>query len=214
MSTATTDAGTTRVSDEQLADLARFGVATVYEASGIDCALDPAIRPVWRSPRIAGRALTVRTHPADNLPLHIAVEQARPGDILIVDGREEICGYWGEVLAVAAQQRGVVGLVMDGGVRDTAEQEELGFPVWSRGVGVRRTGKFWPGLVNQPITVGGVAVRPGDAVVADSDGVLVLPAEAVAATLAASQQRIDKEAGIMDRIRGGELTLDIYGFRG
>lgn len=201
------------VSDEQLAALARFGVATVYEASGLDCALDPAVRPVWKAPRIAGRALPVRTHPADNLPLHIAVEQARPGDVLIVDGREEICGYWGEVLAVAAQQRGIVGLVMDGGVRDTAEQEALGFPVWSRGIGVRRTGKFWPGLVGRPIIVAGVAVRPGDAVVADADGVLVLPAEAVEATLIASQQRIDKEDGIMSRIRDGESTMDIYGFR-
>jgi len=213
MSIATRDATAAAVTDEQLAELARFGVATLYEASGLDCALDPAIRPVWRGPRIAGRALPVRTHPADNLPMHLAVERAQPGDLLIVDGREEICGYWGEVLAVAAQQRGIVGLVMDGGVRDTAEQEQLGFPVWARGIGVRRTGKFWPGLVGEPITVAGVPVRPGDAVVADADGVLVLPAEAVEATLAASQQRIDKEDGIMSRIRAGETTMDIYGFR-
>lgn len=201
------------VTDEQLAALAGYGVATAYEASGIDGALDPAIRPVWKGPRVAGRALTVRTHPADNLPLHIAVELAQPGDMLIVDGREEICGYWGEVLAVAAQQRGIVGLVMDGGVRDTAEQEALGFPVWSRGIGVRRTGKFWPGKVGEPITVGGVQVHPGDAVVADADGVLVLPPEAVEATLEASRQRIEKEEAIMARIREGELTMDIYGFR-
>jgi 4-hydroxy-4-methyl-2-oxoglutarate aldolase len=210
MSVATTDAV---VTDEQLAELARLGVATVYEASGLDCALDPAVRPVWRCPRVAGRALPVRTHPADNLPLHLAVERARPGDLLVVDGREEICGYWGEVLAVAAQQRGIVGLVIDGGVRDTTEQEGLGFPVWSRGVGVRRTGKFWPGLVGEAITVAGVPVRPGDAVVADADGVLVLPAEAVEATLAAARQRIEKENGIMRRLREGELTMDVYGFR-
>jgi 4-hydroxy-4-methyl-2-oxoglutarate aldolase len=210
MSVATTDAV---VTDEQLAELARLGVATVYEASGLDCALDPAVRPVWRCPRVAGRALPVRTHPADNLPLHLAVERARPGDLLVVDGREEICGYWGEVLAVAAQQRGIVGLVIDGGVRDTTEQEVLGFPVWSRGVGVRRTGKFWPGLVGEAISVAGVPVRPGDAVVADADGVLVLPAEVVEATLAAARQRIEKEDGIMRRLHEGELTMDVYGFR-
>jgi 4-hydroxy-4-methyl-2-oxoglutarate aldolase len=210
MSVATTDAV---VTDEQLAELARLGVATVYEASGLDCALDPALRPVWRCPRVAGRALPVRTHPADNLPLHLAVERARPGDLLVVDGREEICGYWGEVLAVAAQQRGIVGLVIDGGVRDTTEQEDLGFPVWSRGVGVRRTGKFWPGLVGEAIAVAGVLVRPGDAVVADADGVLVLPAEAVAATLVAARRRIEKEDGIIRRLRAGELTMDVYGFR-
>lgn len=201
------------VTDEQLAELTRLGVATVYEASGLDCALDPGVRPVWRCPRVAGRALPVRTHPADNLPLHLAVEQARPGDLLVVDGRAEICGYWGEVLAVAAQQRGIVGLVIDGGVRDTVEQEDLGFPVWSRGVGVRRTGKFWPGLVGEAITVAGVPVRPGDAVVADADGVLVLPAEAVEATVAAAHQRIEKEDGIMRRLRAGELTMDVYGLR-
>lgn len=201
------------VTDEQLAELARLGVATVYEASGLDCALDPAVRPVWRCQRVAGRALPVRTHPADNLPLHLAVERARPGDLLVVDGRAEICGYWGEVLAVAAQQRGIVGLVIDGGVRDTSEQEDLGFPVWSRGVGVRRTGKFWPGLVGEAITVAGVPVRPGDAVVADADGVLVLAAEAVEATLVASRRRVEKEDGIMRRLRDGELTMDIYGFR-
>jgi len=202
-----------RVTDEELAALGAFGTATVYEASGIDCALDPALRPVWHGARIIGRALPVRTHPADNLPLHRALEHAQPGDVLVVDGREELCGYWGEVLAVAAQTRGVTGLVMDGGVRDIVEQEELGFPVFARGVCVRRTGKNFPGLVGEPITVGGVLVQPGDAVIADTDGIVVLPPEAVAPTLAASQARIDKEAAIMERIRAGELTLDIYGFR-
>lgn len=213
--TAVTDrSAELRVSDDQLDALARYGVATVYEASGLDCVLDPAIRPVYRGATVVGRALPLRTHPADNLPLHVAVAQAAPRDVLLVDGREELCGYWGEVLAVAAQERGIAGLVMDGGVRDTREMEEMGFPVFSRGVCVRRTGKFWPGIVNEPMTVAGVQVTPGDVVLADADGVLVLPPAAVEATLAASQERIDKEAVIMDRIRNGELTLDIYGFRG
>ena len=201
------------ITDEQIAALAGFGTATIYEASGIDGALDPAIRPVYKGARIAGRALPVRTHPADNLPLHLAVEQAQPGDVLIVDGREELCGYWGEVLAVAAQARGITGLVMDGGVRDIVEQEGLGFAVFARGVCVRRTGKNFPGIVNAPVTVGGVLVNPGDAVIADADGVMVLAPDAVAPTIEASAARIAKEAQIMDRIRAGESTMDIYGFR-
>lgn len=201
------------VTDEQIARLAQFGTATVYEASGLDCALDPALRPVWPGARIAGRAFPVRTHPADNLPLHHAVAEASPGDVLVVDGREELCGYWGEVLAVAAQTRGITGLVMDGGVRDIVEQEELGFPVFARGICVRRTGKNFRGVVGEPVTVAGVQVRPGDAVIADADGVLVLPPDAIAATLAGAQARIDKETAYLDRIRAGELTLDLYGFR-
>lgn len=201
------------IPDVQLGELAAFGTATVYEASGLDCALDPALRPVWPGARLVGRALPVRTHPADNLPLHLALEQARPGDVLVVDGREELCGYWGEVLAVAAQARGVTGLVIDGGVRDVVEQAELGFPVFSRGVSVRRTAKAHPGIVGSPITVAGVHVRPGDVVVGDADGIVVLPPEAVPATLAASRSRIDKEKVYMERLRAGELTLDLYGFR-
>jgi 4-hydroxy-4-methyl-2-oxoglutarate aldolase len=211
MTTRTTT--TAVVEDHQLTELAAFGTATIYEASGLDCALDPALRPIWPGARLAGRALPVRTHPADNLPLHFALEQARPGDVLVVDGREELCGYWGEVLAVAARARGVAGLVIDGGVRDVVEQERLGFPVFSRGICVRRTGKAHAGIVNTPVAVAGVHVRPGDAVVADTDGVVVLPAEAVTATLEASRARVEKETAYMKRLRSGELTLDLYGFR-
>ena len=205
--------GSTAVTDDELQALAEFGTATIYEASGLDCALDPALRPIYAGARLVGRALPVRTHPADNLPLHLALEQANPGDVLVVDGRAELCGYWGEVLAVAAQARGVAGLVIDGGVRDIVEQEQLGFPVFSRGICVRRTGKAHRGIVGSPLIVAGVLVQPGDAVVADEDGVVVLPAEAIAPTLEASRARIAKEAAIMERLRAGELTLDLYGFR-
>ena len=203
---------TAEVTDEQLAELLGYGVATAYEASGLDCDLDPALRPVWSGARTAGRALPVRTHPADNLPLHRALDVARPGDVLVVDGRGEMCGYWGEVLAVAARQRGIAGLVIDGGVRDTAEQKALRFPVWARGVCVRRTGKFWPGQVGEALTVGGVPVQRGDALVADDDGVIVLPAAELDRTLAASRRRVAKEAEIMSRLRLGESTMDLYGF--
>ena len=208
-----TPRASTAVSDDELRALAGFGTATIYEASGLDCALDPALRPIYPGARLAGRALPVRTHPADNLALHLALEHAGPGDVLVVDGRQELCGYWGEVLAVAAQARGVAGLVMDGGVRDIVEQEQLGFPVFSRGICVRRTGKAHRGIVGARLPVAGVLVQPGDAVVADADGVVVLPPEAVAPTLDASRARIAKEAAIMERLRAGELTLDLYGFR-
>lgn len=199
--------------DDELQALAGFGTATIYEASGVDCALDPALRPIYPGARLVGRALPVRTHPADNLALHLALEQAAPGDVLVVDGRQEACGYWGEVLAVAAQARGVAGLVIDGGVRDIVEQEQLGFPVFSRSICVRRTGKAHRGIVGSPLTVAGVLVQPGDAVLADGDGVVVLPPEAVTPTLAAAHARIAKETAFMQRLRAGELTLDVYGFR-
>jgi 4-hydroxy-4-methyl-2-oxoglutarate aldolase len=207
------DAGIAAVSEEQLDELLALGSATIYEASGLDCALDAALRPVWRGARLTGRALPLRCHPADNLALHHGLEAARPGDVLVADGATELCGYWGEVMAIAAQARGVRGLVIDGGVRDTVEQEQLAFPVFSRGVSVRRTGKFWPGQVGVPLTVGGIPVTPGDAVVADADGVVVLPAHAVTSTLDRARQRVAKEQDYFTRLRAGELTLDIMGLR-
>lgn len=203
----------TCVTDGDLIALLKFGTATAYEASNLDCALDSAVRPVWRGCRTAGRALPVRCHPADNLPLHLALEHAMPGDVLVVDGAGELCGYFGEVLAIAAQQRGVVGLVIDGGVRDVDQMEDLGFPVFARGISVRRTGKHFAGRVGETISVAGVRVGRGDAVLADSDGVIVLPADAVPATLRGSEHRVDIESDYMRRLRGGEFTLDIMRLR-
>lgn len=192
-----------------LDSLLAYGTATIYEASGIDCALAPNLRPVWPGAVLSGRALPVRTHPADNLPLHLAVEAARPGDVLVVDGREERCGYWGEVLAVAAQQKGVRGLVIDGGVRDVAALAALNFPVFATAVSIRRTGKYWRGIVGRPLTVAGVMVTPGDAVIADADGVVVLPASQIEQVLAASAKRVAKEKEWMDQIRRGAATLSL-----
>lgn len=201
------------LTDARLRDLTAFDTATLYEASGLDCSLDPALRPVYAGAALVGRALPVRTHPADNLPLHLALESAQPGDVLVVDGRGELCGYWGEVLAIAAQAKGVAGLVIDGGVRDTKRLEELGFPVFSRGVSVRRTGKNFGGSVGEPLTVGGVLVSPGDAVVGDADGVVVIPAGAVAPTVDAARARVDKEAGFIERLKQGTTSMELYGFR-
>lgn len=192
-------------------ELLELGSATVYEASGLDCDLDPAIRPVWPGARVAGPALPVRTAAADNLPLHLAVARARPGEVLVVDGRAAACGYWGEVLAVAARARGIAGLVIDGGVRDVERLAELGFPVFSSAVAVRRTAKADPGVVGGPVEVGGRPVVRGDVVVADADGVVVLPAGRLAAVREAARERAAKEARHLDRIRGGELTVDLYG---
>ncbi|MFC4029946.1 4-carboxy-4-hydroxy-2-oxoadipate aldolase/oxaloacetate decarboxylase [Streptomyces polygonati] len=191
----------------------RLGTATLYEASKLNCFLPPRIRPVWAGAAVVGRALPVTTGPADNLPLHIALELARPGDVLVVDGRQEACGYWGEVLSAAAAARGVLGLVIDGGVRDTDQLRERGFPVFSSSVAVRTTVKDDAGTVGDPITLGGVPVARGDLVVADADGVVVIPRLSADAVLAAGLAREAAEAGYLSRIAEGELTLDIYGFR-
>jgi 4-hydroxy-4-methyl-2-oxoglutarate aldolase len=161
---------------------------------------------------MVGTALPVRTAAGDNLPLHLALEQARVGEVLVVDAAGAPHGYWGEVLTVGAQQRGVLGLVIDGGVRDTARLEQLRFPVWSSWVALRGTAKNDPGTVGRPITLGGAEVARGDLVVADGDGVVVLPAARLPEVLTAARARAEKEAHYLDRLRAGELTVDLYGF--
>lgn len=202
------------MTDLPATELRELGTATLYEASGLDCDLPPRLRPAWPGAALCGPALPVRTAPGDNLPLHLVLDHARPGDVLVVDGRGEPCGYWGEVLTVAAQCRGVGGLVIDGGVRDTDRLAALGFAVFSSAVAVRRTAKADAGTVGAPIELGGRAVRRGDVVVADADGVLVLPREHLAATLDSARARQAKEAAFLDRIRSGARTVDLYGFTG
>ncbi|GII62094.1 4-carboxy-4-hydroxy-2-oxoadipate aldolase [Sphaerisporangium krabiense] len=190
-----------------------LGTATLFEASGLPCDLDPAFRPVWPGARVAGRALTVQAAEGDNLPLHWALEEAEPGDVLVVDAGGARFGYWGEVLAVAAEARGVAGLVIDGGVRDTARLRELGFPAFGTHIAIRGTGKRWRGTVGAPIVMRGRPVRTGDLVVADEDGIVVLPEAVVPGVLAAGRERVAKEEAFMARLREGELTLDLYGMR-
>lgn len=204
---------TPELTDGSVAELLELGTATIYEASGRDCFLPAALRPVWRGAATVGWALPVSTTAADNLPLHVALEVAEPRDVLVVDGQGEPCGYFGEVLAVAAQQRGVAGLVIDGGVRDVDRLEQLGFPAFASSVAMRGTGKRDAGTVGAPVRLGHAVVGRGDLVVADADGVLALPAGRVGEVLAAARARQQKEAAYLDRIRAGELTLDVYGFR-
>jgi 4-hydroxy-4-methyl-2-oxoglutarate aldolase len=158
--------------------------------------------------------MPVRTAPADNLPLHRVLEHVRPGDVLVVDGRQVPCGYWGEILTVAAIQRGVAGLVIDGGVRDVAAMERLAFPVFASAIAIRTTVKRWPGTVGEPIEIDGVPVVRGDLVVADVDGVVAVPAAREQAVVDAARVRAGAERDHLDRITAGVPTLDLYDLRG
>jgi 4-hydroxy-4-methyl-2-oxoglutarate aldolase len=203
-----------RLSPEILAAYVGQEVATVYEAAGGVGGMDHTVRPIAWGQHMVGNALTVRCHPADNLMLHAAIAMAHPGDVIVAEvGGLVDAGYWGEITTVAAMTRGVVGLVIDGGVRDRAAIVGHGFPIWSRALCMRATVKKTPGAINQPIVVGGVAVYPGDLVLGDDDGVVVVARERVDEVLQASQARADKEAVVMARLRQGELTLDLLGFR-
>lgn len=194
-------------------DWLSLGAATVYEASTLDCALSSKFRPAWPGAKMAGPALPVATAPADNLPLHLAVEQANPGEVLVVDGRGARCGYWGEILTVAAQQRGIAGLVIDGGVRDVDQLAELSFPVFSTSIAIPGTVKDDEGTIGRTIRLRGLTVARGDIVVADTDGVVVVPQAEADRVLAASQARQEAEEGYVKRLRAGELTMDVYNLR-
>ncbi|MDQ4215477.1 4-carboxy-4-hydroxy-2-oxoadipate aldolase/oxaloacetate decarboxylase [Microbacterium capsulatum] len=196
-----------------VAELLQLGSATLYEASGLDCFLDPAFRPAWEGAAIVGRAVPVTAQLGDNLALHHGLEAAGRGDVLVVDGGGAPFGYWGEVMAVAAQARGIAGLVIDGGVRDTAQLRDLGFGAFSTSISIRGTVKQWPGTIGVPITLRGRVVHAGDLVVADRDGVAILPVGDVDRILEASRARATKEDAYMARLREGELTLDLYDFR-
>lgn len=197
--------------EAHLDEFIRYGTSTLYEASRLPCALDYAIRPVWHGAAVAGPAFPVVCAPGDNLGIHIALDQAPPGHVLVVDAAGFVAGYWGEVLTVAAQARGVTGLVIDGGARDIAAIEQHKFPVFARGISMRGTVKFHAPSVGQTITIANVQVAPGDLIVADADGVIAIPQAQVEQTLAAARMRADKEASIMKRLQTGETTLEILG---
>lgn len=191
----------------------RLGAATLHEAAGRIGALPSAIKPVDPRMRLAGPAFTVVVPAFDNLWIHRAIYQARPGDILIVGTSDGIeAGYWGDVMNAAAEQRGLGGLVIDGGVRDTAGLAEARFPVFSNGVCIRGTIKGFdvPASLQQPVAIGNVVINPGDLIVGDRDGVVVLPAARAAEAIAAGQRREEDEMVKIARIRAGERTLDLY----
>jgi 4-hydroxy-4-methyl-2-oxoglutarate aldolase len=199
---------------DAVARLRSYGVATVHEAMGRTGSLGPDLRPVQQGLTIAGRAVTALCWPGDNLMIHVAVEQCRPGDVLVVaTSSPSTDGLFGELFATALARRGVRGVVLASGGRDVAELRAMGFPAWSRAVSAQGSVKATPGAVNVPVVLGGQVVHPGDVVVADDDGVAVVARDDVDRALVAASARVDKEAATRAAFEAGELGLDRYGLR-
>jgi len=196
----------------QLERLRALGVATVYEAQGAKGALDSGIKPLDPDSRLVGPALTVDTRPADNLMLHYALLKARPGDVLVVDAKGFLeAGPWGDVLTAAAMKAGIAGLVIHGAVRDASAIVQTGFPVFCRGLSIKGTGKHQPGRLNVPVCIGDALIRPGDVIVGDRDGLVVVARDEVDAVIAKAEAREAKEAEQRSAIERGVSTAELLG---
>jgi 4-hydroxy-4-methyl-2-oxoglutarate aldolase len=203
-----------RADSAAVAELGRYGVATIHEAQDRTGLMAPYMRPIWTGAHISGTAVTVSVPPCDNWMIHIAVEQCQPGDIMVIAPTSfSDAGYFGDLLGASLKAHGVIGVVLDGGCRDVAQLKAAGFPVWSKAISAQGTVKETLGDVNVPIVCGGQIVSPGDVIIADDDGVVVVPRDAAADIAAKSAAREAREDQIRLRYEAGELGIDMNNMR-
>jgi len=200
------------ISAESLQTLRDLGSATVYEAQGAKGALDSGIKPIDKAMRVAGPAVTVDIRPGDNLMLHYAMLKVKAGDVLVVDAKGFVeAGPWGDVFTEQAIKIGLAGLIINGAVRDASTIIQMGFPVFCRGLSIKGTGKNQPGKLNVPICIGDVQINPGDIVIGDQDGVVVVQKDEVDFAISSSLEREEKEASFREKIRNGATTVELLG---
>ena len=203
-----------RAEADEIRTLGELGVATVHEAQGRTGLMRPYMRPIYPTARMAGSAITISSQPGDNLMIHAAMEYCQKGDVLVVTTTSESTdGMFGELLAVSCLAHGVVGLIIEAGCRDVADITAMNFPVWSKAISAQGTVKNTAGSVNVPIVCAGAAIRPGDVIVGDVDGVVVVPRQTAADIARLGNERVAKEQKTRERLRNGELGIDFYGLR-
>lgn len=201
-----------QISPDAIQALRSLGAATVYEAQGAKGALDSGMKPIHPGMKVAGPAFTVDMRPADNLMIHYAMLKAKPGDVLVIDAKGFMeAGPWGDVLTQQALHMGLAGLVINGAVRDASAIIEMGFPVFCRGLSIKSTGKNQPGKINVPVCIGDVQINPGDIIVGDQDGLVVVPNAEVEGAIKKARAREDKEALFREQIKKGATTAELLG---